>query len=370
MATENYIKKPILIHFSHYPFFFLNHTSFHIMPYKISHNKRDSIKSLVLKQEPTSIIAQRVGVSKWTVNRMKNEIDPEYVRPTGGGRRIVPQRIMVTLKYKLRSGYLRNGRDAHKYLNSLGYSISYNGTIKLIHQTGLKAYIMKKRPYTKVDYMKDRLQYARKYHGWTVEQWKKVVFSDETKINMWQSDGAIYTWKEPGQRDLPHNTRMTKKFGGGSLMIWSCMTSRGVGYASQVLQKTMDSDCYIEILGTSFKDTLDYYGCNPDDVILQQDGDSKHTSKVTKKWLKANNIQYMNKWPPYSPDLNPIEHLWHHVKSKLGQYDTPPKTKQELFKRFETEWYKFTKADMEPYYNSLPKRIEQVLRAKGGYTRY
>jgi hypothetical protein len=60
------------------------------MPYQISHNKRDSIKSLVLKQEPTSIIAQRVGVSKWTVNRMKNEIDPEYVRPTGGGRRIVP----------------------------------------------------------------------------------------------------------------------------------------------------------------------------------------------------------------------------------------------------------------------------------------
>jgi hypothetical protein len=39
-------------------------------------------------------------------------------------------------------------------------------------------------------------------------------------------------------------------------MIWSCMTSRGVNYASQVLQKTMDSDCYIEILGTSFKDTL------------------------------------------------------------------------------------------------------------------
>jgi transposase len=113
----------------------------------------------------------------------------------------------------------------------------------------------------------------------------------------------------------------------------------GVDYASQVLQKTMDSDCYIENLGTSFKDTLDYYGWNPDDVILQQDGDSKHTSKVTKKWLKANNIQYMNKWPPYSPDLNPIEHLWHHVKSKLGQYDTPPKTKQELFKRFETEWY-------------------------------
>jgi hypothetical protein len=67
---------------------------------------------------------------------MKNEIDPEYVRPTGGGRRIVPQCIMVTLKYKLGSGYLRNGRDAHKYLNSLGYPISYNGTIKLIHQTG------------------------------------------------------------------------------------------------------------------------------------------------------------------------------------------------------------------------------------------
>jgi hypothetical protein len=340
------------------------------MPYKIPQSKRDDIKSLILKEEPTSIIAQRVGVSKWTINRIKKEMNPEYTRPRGGGTQIVPYRSMVTLKYKLRAGYLKSGREAQKYLKSLGYFISYQSTLNLIHQAGLKAYIKKKRPYRKSDHMKDRLRFAKEHRDWTVDDWKKVIFSDETKINMWNSDGAVYTWKEPGQRDLPHNVRMTKKFGGGGLMIWSCMTSRGVGYASQVVQRTMDSACYIEMLETSYMDTLEYYTWNANDVILQQDGDSKHTSKPTVKWLKENKIPYMKNWPPNSPDLNLIENLWHRVKSKLGQYSTPPSTKEELFKRFETEWYKFTKEDMEPYYNSMPTRIQDVIKTKGGYTRY
>jgi hypothetical protein len=98
-------------------------------------------------------------------------------------------------------------------------------------------------------------------------QWKKVIFSDETKINMWQSDMELFIHEnsQATEISLPPNTRMTKKFGGGSLMIWSCMTSRGVGYASQVLQKTMDSDCYIETLGTSFKG---YFGLTTAGILM------------------------------------------------------------------------------------------------------
>ena len=153
-------------------------------------------------------------------------------------------------------------------------------------------------------------------------------------------------------------------------MIWSCMTSLGVGYAECILERTMDSKLYTEILGKSYQDTLDYYRLDRNKVILQQDNDPKHTTKYTKNWLQTNGYRVMNDWPSCSPDLNPIEHLWHHLKTRLGKYSTRPRNKDELFDRFDKEWNKFTKEDMEPYYNSLPKRIEAVIKSKGRHTRY
>ena len=64
------------------------------------------------------------------------------------------------------------------------------------------------------------------YHGnWTVEDWKKVLWTDETKINRIGSDGKVCVWKQQGEPVTDRTTTPTVKHGGGNnLMIWGCMS--------------------------------------------------------------------------------------------------------------------------------------------------
>ena len=80
--------------------------------------------------------------------------------------------------------------------------------------------------------------------------------------------------------------------------------------------------------------TLEYWGKPTNDVVFQQDNDTKHSRRPNN-----GNITVF-KWPTQSPDLNPIENLWHHLKKELGEYDEPAKSDIELWDRVQVEWEK------------------------------
>lgn len=153
-------------------------------------------------------------------------------------------------------------------------------------------------------------------------------------------------------------------------MVWGCMTALGVGYACRIIEYPMKSELYTHILNTTYKETLQFYGLTNKNVIFQQDGDSKHTSNYTLNWLRRHRIKYIEDWPPNSPDLNPIENLWHCVKRRLTAYESKPRNIEELWERFDKEWAKFTPEEIEKYYEGIPKRIEEVIKSKGRITKH
>ena len=88
-----------------------------------------------------------------------------------------------------------------------------------------------------------------------MEDWKKVMWSDETKINRLGSDGCKWVWKKPGEGLSDRVVEGTVKFGEGSVMIWACMTWNGVGYATKI-DGRMNDDLYLQILKDELQEFL------------------------------------------------------------------------------------------------------------------
>ena len=85
--------------------------------------------------------------------------------------------------------------------------------------------------------------------------------------------------------------------------------------------------------------------------------------------MEDNNITLLD-WPAQSPDLNPIEHLWTHLKRKLAEYEEPAKGITELWERVEREWEGIEKSVCQNLISSMPRRVAAVIKAKRGYTKY
>jgi transposase len=184
-------------------------------------NIRTNIKSGIVIRK----IAHKYGVSLSIVPRILREHEPEASR--NKARR--PSRISLnTRRLMVRNIITRNLDNAiqvQKYLEEeLEITISANRVRQILKQEDLTTQHKKKRPKLTRAHIQKRLEFVRRYEHWTVEDWKKVLWTDETKINRYGSDGTQWVWKSNKIGMQARLIEETLKHGGGSLMMWGCMT--------------------------------------------------------------------------------------------------------------------------------------------------
>ncbi len=106
-------------------------------------------------------------------------------------------------------------------------------------------------------------------------------------------------------------------------------------------------------------------------LYFQQDNAPCHKAQIISDWfLEQDNEFTLLKWPPQSPDLNPIEHLWDVDEREIRIMDVQPTNLQQLCDAIRSIWTKISEECFQHLVESMPRRIKAVLKAKGGPTRH
>lgn len=153
--------------------------------------------------------------------------------------------------------------------------------------TGLQAYRRRRKFYLKAAHASARRKWAREHREWTVDDWKRIVYSDESKFNLHGSDGNRWVWRERGKGFDRRYVDAHEKYGGGSVMVWGCITRFGFGRLVRITGK-VDAKKYVAILEDasanqeiSHRDTIEQ--------ILLESIESYHIN-VSNLWISCSYV--------------------------------------------------------------------------------
>ena len=332
----------------------------------------DFIKGQVvtLRQQGVSyrLIAKQIKLSKSTVEDVwkryletgSHENRPRSGRPPASTSR--QDRHLVRMS--LQDRFLTAPQLRVEWKESCGVSVSKSTVNCRLVAAGLNGRISRRKPLLTQRHRRLRLEFARQYQCWTVDDWKRVLWSDESKFNLFHSDGRTYVRRRVSEEFSDNCVVPTIKHGGGSVMIWGCFCGSDIGLMTEVNGR-MNSQQYCEILSNHMIPSA--WSARGLDYIFQQDNASCHSSRYTTEWLKDNNVTVLS-WPPQSPDLNPIEHLWEYMERQLQ--DTHSTNKRQLWLNLRNVWDSIPPTILSHLVESMPSRLEAVIKARGSHTKY
>lgn len=343
------------------------------MPRDTHFNALDAVKVVTLSNEGRrqKDIGEIVGMNQSTVSRIlkRHRETGEYKRRPGQGRRRCTTE--VDDRYLQLQALRNRGLTAPELKNMLQNTRHVNVSNRTVRRRLKERNLTPKRPAIVPRLLPrhkiQRLHFARNHVNWTVDQWRNVLFSDETRVQLWKPDGRKRVYRRPGERYAACNLVQNVSFGGGSIMLWGGISWEGRTELVEI-DIRMNGEYYINTILQEH--VLPYIGfVGYDRFLLMHDNARAHAANIVAQYLNDVHITQLD-WPPLSADLNPIEHLWDLLKRRIRARNPGPSTLLELRNALQEEWNNIPQEDIQNLIRSMPRRMEAVIRARGGNTRY
>jgi len=257
--------------------------------------------------------------------------------------------------------------------------ISANASVRTIQrallQHGYHQRVAQKVPYLSPHHRRLRLAWARINKPLKIWDFQRKIYSDECYIYLSNRNGWVYITRRADEEYLEECLVPTFKQSSICVMVWGCIMEgmkgplvvleylggREGGMNSEWYQKQVLEDVLINF----------YKKMNQEQksIEFQQDGASYHHSKSTMKWFSEHQIPLVNHLPSL-PDLNPIEPIWHDLKTMIRQIQPPPTTLTALKATIFKMWDKIQIETMDKHIGKMGKQVEAVLAANGGHTQF
>jgi transposase len=324
------------------------HTCFHLKTLILK------IRCLILHQDArlTSENIARVlkrsvrTIRDWTA-KIDSGIDITKVN-TGRGRKpsISKEEKVNIARTAKRSG----SRTSTRKLGSQ-YKHSKSKVHSILKETGCEYNNKKAKPTLKPDVMEERVEYCKNMLKRRAKPINETFFSDEMGVDLYdlvKSKG----WSGPRKKlkvELPTKNVKVNCYGA---------ISRKGATSLHIYEKNLDAELYEEIVQEHQEEMEDLY---PEGFKYQHDNLKLHLTAEPELISQGFDII---KYPRYSPDLSPIENLWHSVKARVA--DDNPKNKTQLVNSLHKNWeHLATVENLGPYFDTLHGRYSECIDLEG-----
>ncbi len=334
----------------------------------MSQDLRKKIISLHKKGEGYKKISKALLISQNTVAKVVQTFKKDGTatisqRRPGRPWKLTPRQERLLMRRVEENRHASSLQLSKEVESQIGVTISRDTIRRTLQRNGMHGCRPRKKPLLKPRHKKARLEFSRAHADKDEDYWDSILWSDETKINVFGTDGFKTVWRRKGEEYKEKCMVPPVKHGGGSVLMWGCMSAAGVGELL-FIDGIMNSQMYCSILKEKMLPSLRALGRL---ALFQHDNDPKHTSKATVGFLKKNRVKVIQ-WPSMSPDLNPIEHLWGILKRQVEHHS--PYSIQSLKKVILEEWKKIDLAKCCQLVNSMPRRLGAIIKNHGGHTKY
>ena len=287
----------------------------------------------------------------------------------------------TTDRYVVRTAETQTRVPFKELRNITNVDVSIRTLRRRLREKGIRKWRAVNRPLLTKRHAKLRYKWAKLHRHWTSSDFERVIWSDECIVEK-QNRSTVWVFRRQNKREkyASKNIQPTVKHGGGvSQMIWACFIGDKLG-PIVFIEGMVNRDVYQGVLKEHLIPFLDALKKDGEvNLEFQQDNAKPHTAKSTKRFLGELAEKYglkIMEWPPNSPDLNPIEHLWAELKLELfrrypdtvslkGSSDT---VRVELRQRLHEVWWDIGQDVLKRLIESMPRRVKEVLTARGWYT--